>query len=315
MSSIKSYAKAPLWILLSVAVAVLNAWLYFGVFHLESPKTILLRRTNEQWRARVSVINRDLDRYEEVLDGLEMRGDDVYRSIFGMNPIPSETLGEGLIGAEDYPALDRLRDDSDLKRTIMRLDEMTRRTYMQSKSFDDVSNMSKKAGDMASCRPAIPPVSPRHASVRLSSSFGRRVDPVYGGVRSHEGQDFACKTGTPIYATGDGVVDLVRTRFYGYGNIVEIDHGFGYKTRYAHMQSSTVTEGMHISRGSCIGTVGSTGKSTGSHLHYEVLYKDRPVNPVNFYDWDMSVAEYDDMINKVDKGSQAILDPNFRYRP
>ena len=167
---------------------------------------------------------------------------------------------------------------------------------------------------MASCIPAIPPISPAKGNYRLSSTFGTREDPVYGGIRRHEGNDFAAKTGTPVYATGDGVVDQVSFGYHGYGNIIVIDHGFGYKTRYAHLHSINVVEGMKIHRGECIGAVGRTGKATGSHLHYEVRYKGDPVNPANFYDLDMSPEEFATMIHNADEQGEAILDPNYRHR-
>lgn len=299
----------------SLAMAALYAWLYFGVLGLKSPKYMILKRYNDRWSARVAIMNRDLDRCDEALEGLEMRNRDVYRSIFGMNPIPEETLGPALIGAGRYRYMDRLGSDSDLRKTILRLDRLTKATYLQSKSFDDVAHLSKRAGDMVSCLPAIPPVSTKKGVARITSTFGTRVDPILGTYRRHEGIDFGAAPGTPVYVTGDGVVESVKYQFRGYGNIVTVDHGFGYKTRYAHLLNANVVEGMHVSRGTRIGSVGSTGKSTGPHLHYEVRYRGNAVNPYNFFDFNMPEDEYEDMVGKVDESGEAIMDPNYRYRP
>jgi len=131
----------------------------------------------------------------------------------------------------------------------------------------------------------------------------------------HEGVDIGAKVGTPVYCTGNGVVERVSFKYYGYGNMVVIDHGFGYKTRYAHMHSVNVIEGMKLRRGDCIGSVGMTGKTTGPHLHYEVRYRDNAVNPSNYYDLDMPVEEFNRMTRDMEDTGQAILDPNYRHRP
>ena len=151
---------------------------------------------------------------------------------------------------------------------------------------------------MPSCIPSVPPILPQTGSYKLSSSFGYRSDPVYGRSAFHEGQDFASHKGNPVYATGDGIVEKVRYQYHGYGNEIIIDHGYGYRTRYAHLQSTLVVEGERIHRGDRIGTVGNTGKSTGPHLHYEVLFKGRPIDPMNFMDMTMPVAEYKTMVSE-----------------
>ena len=156
--------------------------------------------------------------------------------------------------------------------------------------------VSKTAGDMASCIPAIPPIVPDPSKYRLSSQFGYRSDPFTGGVRMHTGLDFAMKIGNPVYATGDGVVEAVKFEFFGYGNSITIKHGFGYETIYAHLNSVKVIEGMKVKRGDCIGESGKSGRSSGPHLHYEVVYKGRKVNPANYLDMSMSVQEYSDML-------------------
>jgi murein DD-endopeptidase MepM/ murein hydrolase activator NlpD len=207
--------------------------------------------------------------------------------------------------------------DSDglLKKTAVRLDVLTKKTYVQSRSFDEVAQLSKRAGDMAMCIPAIPPVNPDPSIYRLSSSFGYRSDPFTGRSKRHTGVDFAMKPGNPIYVTGDGVVESVKFEFFGYGNQVLIDHGFGYKTRYAHLKSVGVVEGMKVKRGECIGESGNSGRSSGPHLHYEVLYKGAPVNPANYFDLTITPEEYATMVqNTADASGRVTLHPSHKKR-
>ncbi len=300
---------------MSLGMAVLYFWLYTGVFGLELPKTILLKKTNAQWHSKVEVLNRQLDGYDKALTSLQMRDDDIYRAIFGMHEIPSEVRNAGFGGVNRYSHYDGLGHSVQLKTTAMRLDILTKKTYVQSRSFDEVAQLSKRAGDMASCIPAIPPVVPDRSIYRLSSSFGFRSDPFTGRSKRHTGVDFALKPGNPIYATGDGVVEKVKFEFFGYGNQVLIDHGFGYKTRYAHMKSINVVEGMKVKRGECIGESGNSGRSSGPHLHYEVLYKDKHINPANYFDLTITPEEYATMVQNTAEASDKItLHPSHRKK-
>ena len=186
---------------------------------------------------------------------------------------------------------------------------------MQSKSFDEVAQLSRRAGEMASCIPAIPPVNPDPKKYRLSSGFGYRRDPFTGRSKRHTGVDFALKPGNPVYSTGDGVVESVKFELFGYGNQIVIDHGFGYKTRYAHMKSIGVAEGMKVKRGECIGLSGNSGRSSGPHLHYEVMYKDAFVNPANYYDLSITPEEYSTMVQDIADASERItLHPSHQKR-
>lgn len=306
--------KYLLILLGSIAFAVLYFWLYTSVLGYDPPKTAILKKQNAEWISKMEIMNRDIDRYEAALGDLEMRNSDIYRSIFGMNQIPEDALASGMGGPERYAFMDGLGNSSVLKQTYIRLDRLMNATYVQSKSYDEVANQAKRVGDMASCIPAICPIVPDRRHYRMTSSFGYRVDPVYGGWRYHSGMDFAMKAGNPIYATGDGVVESVDFMFYGYGNQVVINHGFGYKTRYAHMSKVFVVEGMKIKRGECIGQVGNSGKTTGPHLHYEVLYRGSNVNPANFLDLDIPLGEYKAMLVKTEGESEANLRPTFRPR-
>lgn len=299
--------KASFWVVFfrvlavlacSVAVAFFYFWLYTSVLGLELPKTVILRKQNAAWQARIAILQHNMDACEEILEGLEDRDEGVYRAIFGLNSIPDEVRNAGFGGVNRYSSLEQLGAGSDLQEAARRQDILLKRTSVQSESLDDISVLSAQAGNMVSCIPAVPPIVPDPKSFRVSSTFGGRTDPVYGGWRFHEGIDLAAKMRTPVYAPGDGVVEEVKYQFYGYGNVVIINHGYGYRTRYAHLNSVSVAEGMKVCRGDQIGEIGNSGKSTGPHLHYEVIYRGKKVNPTNYFDLSMPVDEYMAMIER-----------------
>ena len=291
---------------LSLGMAVLYFWVYSSVLGLEPPKTILLRKQSAKWESRAKVLDRQLDKYNDALTTLQIRDDDIYRSLFGMNEIPQEVRNAGFGGVNRYAHYDDVDPDGILKKTAVRMDVLTKKSYVQSKSFDEVAKLSRRAGEMASCIPAIPPMNPDRKIYRLSSSYGYRRDPFTGRSKRHTGVDFAMKPGVPIYSTGDGVVESVKFELFGYGNQVVIDHGFGYKTRYAHLKTVGVAEGMKVKRGECIGLSGNSGRSSGPHLHYEVLYKGSHVNPANYFDLDITPDEYAAMVQDIADASERI---------
>ena len=299
--------KGLLLLIGSIALAVLYLWVFTSVLGLDLPKTALLKAEKARWDARLDLMNTRLDRYESNLEALRIRDDDIYRSIFGMNEIPSAVRAAGIGGVDRYSFLDGLESDNALKNTALRIDRLTRMAYVQSKSFDEVASISKTAGDMASCIPAIPPIIPDPAIYNLSSPFGYRTDPFTGESKMRTGVDLAMKVGNSVFATGDAVVETVEFDFFGYGNSVTLNHGFGYKTKYAHLNSVSVIEGMKVRRGDRIGEVGQSGRASGPHLHYEVLYKDERVNPANYFDLSMSKQEYLAMVEKRQGESEAVL--------
>lgn len=291
---------------LTVAMYALFFWLYNVVLGLEQPMSYFLRRRNAEWATRVELMSHRMDTYQEILGQLEQRDNEVYRSVFGMNEIPSEVREAGIGGVNRYEAFANLSDSSLLKTTAIRLDRLTKKAYIQSKSFDEVFALAVSAGDMATCVPSIPPMYP-DAYIMLTSTFGYREDPVWGGVARHTGIDLATDKGNPVYATGDGVVESVTSDSRGYGLMVVIDHGFGYKTRYAHLNAAAVEEGQEVCRGDHIAYSGQSGKCTGAHLHYEVLYRNNYVNPLNYMDLDIHLADYRTMVELVprQKGTSA----------
>lgn len=300
---------------LSVGMAFFYFWIYTSVLHLESPKTVLLKKNNARLISRIELLNKEMDVNNEKLNRLQLRDDDIYRTIFGMADISAAVRNSGFGGINRYDYLDAVNDNGRLKNTVMRMDVLTKKAYVQSRSFDDVALLSKRAGDMASCIPAIPPFNPVPGHFRYSSSFGYRADPFTGRTKYHSGVDFSMPSGTPIYATGDGVVEAVKFELFGYGNQVILDHGFGYKTRYAHLKSVSVAEGMKVKRGECIALSGHSGRSTAPHLHYEVIYKGKHVNPYNYYDMTISQEEYSAMTVQTENFSEKFtLHPSHRIK-
>lgn len=303
--------KVLVFIVVTLVLSATYFWIYTSVLGFDSPKVALLKKKNAALLSQVEVLNRHLDAHDESLFALQMRDDGIYRSIFGMDAISQEVRNSGFGGVNRYLQY----EGAALKRAAQRIDVLTKKAYVQSKSFDEVSMLSKRAGDMASCIPAIPPIVPDKRIYRLSSSFGRRYDPFTGRGKRHTGVDFALKPGNPVYATGDGVVEKIKFELFGYGNQVVINHGFGYKTRYAHMKTIGVVEGMKVKRGECIGLSGNSGRSTGPHLHYEVLYKDNYVNPANYYDLTTTPEEYSTMVQSTADASKKItLHPSHRRK-
>lgn len=309
------YGKIVFTILSLLLMMVFYLWLFTNVLGIELPMTTLLKRKNAEWIAKLEILNRELDRYDATLEGLQLRDDQIYRNIFGLDTIPLSVRNSGFGGENRYVELEGIDDRSILKVTAMRLDYLTKKTYIQSKSFDDISNYAKRAGDRVSCIPAVIPINPDPTTFRRSSSFGYRTDPFTKARKRHTGYDFSCPQGNPVYTTGDGVVEEVKFELYGYGNSVLIDHGFGYKTRYAHLRNIYVAEGMKLKRGECIGETGNTGRSSGPHLHYEVIYRGSYVNPVNYMDFDMPKEEFMVMVKNAEEQSQnVIIRPNQRVR-
>lgn len=291
----KEWWSLPLLGASGLVIFILYMWLCVSVLGVSLPKTAILRFQNSEWRSRVDRMSMQLDQYESTLGQLEIRDDRIYRSVYGMDEIPQNVRRAGFSGENRYEEL----QGTSLLDITRRLDVLEKRLFIQTNSFDEVAHLQQTAGDMASHIPAIPPIYTDTDTYRLSSGFGYRSDPFTGRSKRHTGMDFACKPGNPIYATGDGVVVKVATdRKAGYGFHVEVDHGFGYRTRYAHMSRIDVSVGQQLKRGDCVGLTGNTGRSSGPHLHYEVMYRKEYQNPAQYLDLTISPADYLTMVRK-----------------
>lgn len=259
-----------------------------------SPSEKELRKENSQLLAQYNVLSRRLDEAMGVLQDIQQRDDNLYRVIFMADPVSPAIRQAGYGGTNRYEQLMDMANSKLVINTTQKMDVLSKQLYIQSKSFDDVVEMCKNHDQMLKCIPAIQPISNKDLR-KTASGYGMRIDPIYGTTRFHAGMDFSAYPGTDVYATGDGTVVKMGWET-GYGNTIEIDHGFGYRTRYAHLKEFRTKRGKKVVRGEVIGGVGSTGKSTGPHLHYEVHVKGQVVNPVNYYFMDLSAEDYERMI-------------------
>lgn len=281
-------------VLSGAALFLFYMWFYVSVLGLDLPKTAILKRQNAHWNTRMDQMSQQLDRYDELLSMLEVRDDRIYRNVYGLDEIPQAVRQSGFGGEKRYADL----EGTGLKKVVRRLDVLEKRAYVQSKSFDDVWALQLSAGDLAAHIPSIPPMNTDPSTYRLTSPFGLRADPILGIGKRHTGMDFACPPGNPVYATGDGTVILVKHERGGYGNHIEVDHGFGYVTRYAHLSRTDVEEGQKVSRGDCLGLSGRSGRITGPHLHYEVIYRKNYVNPALYMDLTIPSQDYFELVRK-----------------
>lgn len=261
---------------------------------IDFPREKTLRSENETLRAEIGVLNRRADDALSVMSDLAERDNNFYRVIMQAEPISAGRRYAGLERQRAFDRLDSLRDLEIVENVNNKFEQLERMLYVQSESFD---YLAKRAGELdrrLQHIPAIPPISEKYLRT-VASGYGTRIDPVYGTARFHEGLDFSAPPGTPVYATGDGVVNTSGWES-AYGNMVEINHGYNYTTRYAHLSELCVKAGQTVHRGDLIGKVGNTGKSTGPHLHYEVRLKGAPQNPVYYHFYDISPEQYDEMI-------------------
>ena len=268
---------------------------FLGAKYFDSPKEKLLKQENSQLKTQYDILNKRMSLTEEVLADVQRRDDDIYRVILEAEPIPKEIRTAGFGGVNRYKNLQGLKNSALIIESSKKLDQITKQLYIQSKSYDDVINMALVKEKMIAAIPAIQPVANKDLR-RMASGFGMRMHPIYKRMKLHTGMDFSAERGTEIYATGAGKVIKAETSRRGYGNNIVIDHGYGYKTLYAHMSSFDVRLGQEITRGQTIGFVGNTGTSVAPHLHYEVWKDGSKINPVNFYFNDLTPEEYEQMI-------------------
>ena len=293
LSTFKKFQRILFFLITSLFSGLLMIFVFFTFF--DSPKEKMLNREIENMVFQYNQIKDKLNQISLVMADLQNRDDNIYRVIFEAEPIPNSIRKAGYGGVNRYEALKGYNNSDLIINTTKKLDQISKQLYIQSKSFDEIIELAKRKSEMLAAIPAIQPVSNKNLS-RMASGFGPRIDPIYKTKKFHAGMDFSAKTGTPIYATGNGKVIRVRKSRKGYGNHVKIDHGYGYITLYAHMQKYIVKKGQKVKRGEVIGYVGNTGKSVAPHLHYEVHKNGKKVNPVNFFYNDLTSEEYEKMI-------------------
>lgn len=261
----------------------------------DTPEMKALRNENQQILNQYITLNDKLSQIENVLDQIQVRDDNIYRVIFNNNPIPESVRKAGFGGIDAYRKFESLRSADIVLSTSKKIDIISKQAYIQAKSYDSLLNTAiEKENELLSI-PAIMPISNKDLTY-TSSGWGLRIHPIYKVPRFHYGMDFVAKKGTKIFATGDGEIIKVDNSKVGHGKHIVVDHGYGYKTLYAHLNSFNVKVGDTVKRGQVIGFVGSTGTSTAPHIHYEVFKDGENVNPKYYYFMDLTSQEYDKLV-------------------
>lgn len=280
-----------------LSAALVSAAIIVGIAFrfLDSPKEKKMRQDVVTMQEKYLLLQKQIESLSDDVSDLEQRDNDIYRSIFEAAPLPdSVRLGK------EYSQVDW--EQYKFKNTNELIDEVGKeiaslkhRISTQKNSFDTLKNLVQSKEEMLASIPAIQPVSDKTLD-HVASGFGYRIDPIYKTPKMHTGLDFAAAMGTPIYATANGVVEDASFDEGGYGNHVILNHGYGYETLYGHMVRIKVRRGEKIKRGQVIGWVGSTGKSTGPHVHYEVIRNGQKINPVHFFFNDLSPTDYERIV-------------------
>ena len=265
-----------------------------ATYTFDSPREKQLKTDNKLLLTQYEVLHRRITENEKILADLQQRDDQIYRAFFNADPIPAYIRRPGFGGTNRYETLMNMPNSELIISTTRNLDIMTTELYVQSKSYDDLVELLKIKDERIKCIPATLPIAVNDKK-RFSSGFGRRMHPIRGVWHDHTGLDITADAGAPIFATGNGVVELAA--WYGnYGNCVIIDHGFGYKSLYSHCKDILVVKGQKVNRKQKIATVGMTGDATGNHLHYEVLVKGKHDNPAKYFFMDLSQEDYNEVL-------------------
>ena len=287
----KKFAYLLLFLLASALFGFLIFVVLLNTPYFETPKDRVQAREIENLKLHYAVLNKKMDQLDDVIETLEDRDNNLYRVYFNAAAIPENERKSGFDGWNRYKELEGYNNSQLVLNTTKRVDKISKELTVQSKSLDYILKLAKAKDKLLAAIPAIQPVRNENLK-RMASGFGYRTDPFTKVRKMHEGMDFTAKVGTPIFATGDGLVAKADNTVSGYGNHIVIVHGYGYETLYGHLSKYKCRAGQHVKRGDIIGYVGSTGRSEGPHLHYEVHKNGRVVNPINFYYGNISAVEY-----------------------
>ena len=301
----KKFAYAFLFLLAAALFGFLCLILLINTPYFETPKDKLLTSELETMKLNYKLLNKKMDLMDEVLNAIEDRDNNIYRIYFNTSPIKDEERKAGFGGVNRYKDLKGYDNSELVVNTTKRVDQLTKELVIQSKSLDEIIVLAKQKEKLLAAIPAIQPVKNEDLK-RMASGFGYRSDPFTKVRKFHYGMDFTSPTGTAIYATGDGVVLKADNSLSGYGNHIEINHGYGYVTLYAHLSQYNCKPGQKVKRGDIIGYVGSTGRSEAPHLHYEVIKNGEKVNPINFYYGSISAEEYIAISNLATQENQSL---------
>ena len=286
---------------LSLAGVVLSGFLllviYLNLPYIQTPREKALKRELSNMELQYDRLNRRMQMAENVLDELADRDNSIYRVYFEANPIPEEQRKAGFGGVNRYKDLEGYENSDLIVNSAKRLDILTKQIVVQSRSLDEVAELASNKEELLAAIPAIQPVTNEDLT-RMASGYGYRIDPFTKTRKFHYGMDFTATRGTPIYASGDGIVTRADSRSTGFGRHIRIDHGFGYVSLYAHLYKYNVKRGQRVKRGDVIGFVGNTGRSAAPHLHYEIYKDGVRVNPINFYYGNLSAEEFAELLRR-----------------
>lgn len=273
-------------------------------FFFDSPKERRLVREVDKLKLEYSNLNGTLSDMSQILSELQEKDDNIYRVIFEAEPIPTSIRKAGTGGGNRYKELEGFSNSELIVETAKQLDDIYQKIGIQSMSYEELSNRIKDKSRMLSSIPSIQPVANKDLK-RFASGYGYRIHPIHKIRKFHRGVDFTAPTGTNIFATGDGKVIKISKSGRGYGHHIIVDHGYGYKSLYAHLSEIHVKKGQEVKRGEIIGYIGSTGLSTAPHLHYEVHYNDKAVNPINFFHQDLDEDEFQKVVEIANRSNQS----------
>lgn len=278
---------------------------YINLPMVQTPKELSLQRELTNMQLQFELLNKKINQAQAVLSEVEERDNNLYRVYFESNPIPEEQRKAGFGGVNRYKDLEGFDNSKLIINTTRNLDILTKQIVIQSKSLDEIAYLAENKEKLLAAIPAIQPVKNEDLT-RIASGFGYRTDPFTKARKFHYGMDFSAPRGTPIYATGDGVVTRADNKATGYGNHIVIDHGYGYESLYAHLYKYNVRKNQKVQRGDLIGFVGSTGRSEGPHLHYEVFKDGQRINPMNFYYGSLTAEEFEEMLKVAQQENQSL---------
>ena len=293
----KRISNVVLFILASFVFGLSSLLILLNSDWINTPAEISQKRALENYELQFEILSKKLNQIEAVVENIEERDNNIYRVYFEASPIPEEQRRAGFGGVNRYKNLEGY-DNSDLIiNTTKRLDVLSKQTVVQSRSLDEIERLAANKAELIEAIPSIQPIKNQDLT-RMASGYGYRTDPFTKKRRFHYGMDFSARKGTPIYATGNGVVKRADNRSSGYGKHIRIDHGFGYVSLYAHLSKYNVRRGQRVKRGDIIGYVGNTGRSVGPHLHYEIFKDKKKINPLNFYYGNLSQKEFDALLTQ-----------------
>ncbi len=294
--------KTSVFLLSSMAMGAIMMVLVY--FFIDSPKEKSLQRDIDNLVLQYEILNERAELDHAVIAELQNRDNNIYRVVFEADPIPFEIRQAGYGGVNRYDKLDGFTHSKLIKETTKNIDRLSKSIYIQGKSFDDIVKLAENKGELLKAIPAIQPVANENLR-RMASGYGMRLDPFTKAPKMHYGMDFTADIGTPVYATGDGVITRADSKASGFGRHIRIDHGYDYLTIYAHLNKYNVRVGQKVKRGEIIGYVGNSGRSSGPHLHYEVHRGGRKMNPVNYYYGELSPEEFSKIIDLASQANQS----------